>query len=139
PMPYADVHAGGWTRFTNGGGGAGCFDGAISTNLSGRYVKILDGCGGIDETSTGSIDFGTGSGTNCTVPAGHSAGDTHAARTTYYELNRVMEQARGYLPDNEWLQETLTANVNVNNVCNAFWNGSTLNFFRQGGGCANTG
>src|SRR5690606_10591918 len=24
-------------------------------------------------------------------------------------------------------------------TCNAFWNGSTVNFYREGGGCANTG
>src|SRR5207247_872667 len=34
----------------------------------------------------------------------------------------------------------LTANMNVNNTCNAFWNGSTVNFFRDSGSaCRNTG
>ena len=32
-----------------------------------------------------------------------------------------------------------TANMNINITCNAFWNGSTLNFYRSGGGCSNTG
>jgi hypothetical protein len=141
PMPYTDVHTGGDTFFTTSGGGAGCADGTIRTTLSGRYVDIVDVCGAIDEASTGSLDLGTSAGSDCTVPAGHSAGDTHAARTTYYELNRIMEQARGYLPDNEWLQAPLTANVNINQACNAFWNGSTVNFFRRSlpSGCGNTG
>ena len=29
--------------------------------------------------------------------------------------------------------------MNINSTCNAFWNGSTINFYRSGGGCANTG
>jgi hypothetical protein len=29
--------------------------------------------------------------------------------------------------------------MNINNTCNAFWNGSTVNFYRSGGGCSNTG
>ncbi len=29
--------------------------------------------------------------------------------------------------------------MNINSTCNAFWNGSTVNFYRSGGGCSNTG
>ncbi|MEE8522991.1 MAG: hypothetical protein V3T72_03585 [Thermoanaerobaculia bacterium] len=29
--------------------------------------------------------------------------------------------------------------MNINNTCNAFWNGLTVNFYRSGGGCSNTG
>jgi hypothetical protein len=29
--------------------------------------------------------------------------------------------------------------MNINNTCNAYWSGSTLNFYRSGGGCGNTG
>jgi hypothetical protein len=139
PMPYADVVTGAGTEYATTGGVVSCVDGAIATTLNGRYVRIADGCGPVHETSSGSLDLGTSGGTNCTVPAGHSAGDTHAARTTYYELNRIMEQARGYLPTNEWLQRQLVANVNIDQNCNAFWNGATVNFVRAGGGCANTG
>ena len=45
---------------------------------------------------------------------------------------------RGQLPSNSWLQNRLTANMNLNQNCNAYWNG-TVNFFTSGGGCANTG
>ena len=49
--------------------------------------------------------------------------------------------ARGYLPNNTWLtgSSVLVANVNINQTCNAFWNGSSVNFYRSGGGCSNTG
>ena len=29
--------------------------------------------------------------------------------------------------------------MNINQTCNGFWNGSTINFYRSGGGCRNTG
>ena len=54
-------------------------------------------------------------------------------------MNKLVEQARGWLPGNAWLNGTLTTNVNINLTCNAFWNGSTINFYRSGGGCRNTG
>ena len=51
----------------------------------------------------------------------------------------MMEIARSRLPSNNWLQGRLTANMNIANTCNAYWNGSTINFYRSGGGCGNTG
>ncbi len=145
PMPFADIYV---NRplgsvpdtFTNSGGVLACVDGSIATRLSGRYASINDNCGAIDESvAAGDLDLGTSGGTDCTVPPGHSAGDTHSARSGFYEVNRIKEQARSWLPDNLWLQGQLTANMNIDNTCNAFWNGSTINFYRSGGGCGNTG
>ncbi|MCP4665759.1 MAG: endopeptidase, partial [Deltaproteobacteria bacterium] len=53
-------------------------------------------------------------------------------------LNKIIEMGRGQLPSNSWLQARLTSNMNINNTCNAYWNG-TVNFYRSGGGCSNTG
>ena len=33
---------------------------------------------------------------------------------------------------------SIPTNVNINNSCNAFYSGSTVNFYRAGGGCPNT-
>ncbi len=33
----------------------------------------------------------------------------------------------------------MTTTVNINSTCNAYWDGSTINFYRAGGGCGNTG
>jgi len=49
-----------------------------------------------------------------------------------------MEKGRSWLPSNGWLASQVVDNVNINNTCNAFWNGS-VNFYRSGGGCRNTG
>jgi trimeric autotransporter adhesin len=140
PMPWANTGLAAPNDFTNS---AGLFDwvsGTTTTTLTGRYVRISDSCGTISNSSTtGSIGLGGTNGQHDCTNAGGSAGNTAASRTAFYEVNKLAEQARGWLPGNTWLQARLTANVNLNNTCNAFWNGSTINFYRSGGGCRNTG
>jgi hypothetical protein len=141
PMPFADTGLPAPNNFTNSAGLFNYTSGTVTTTLSGKYVRISDTCGAISESSsTGDIDLaGTNGQHDCTVPSGHSAGDTAAARSCFYEVNKLAEMARGWLPTNPWLQSQLTANVNINDTCNAFWDGTTINFYRSGGGCRNTG
>ncbi|MEE8524560.1 MAG: hypothetical protein V3T72_11565, partial [Thermoanaerobaculia bacterium] len=128
------------TLFTDAGGNLlTCVDGTITSTLSGQFMAMNDNCGAISLSSTGDIDFGTSGGIDCTTPGFGGAGNTHSSRSGFYEMNRYKEMARGQLPGNAWLSEQLTANMNINDTCNAFWNGSTVNFYRSGGGCNNTG
>lgn len=156
PMPYADVtRADGTQTFTNKAGLVNV-DGTFSTSLSGRYVRINDNCGAIDESTTcRDLNLGTSGGTDCVTPPGHSLGDTHASRTGFYEVNRIIEQAKGWIPNTYpvdtppagWLHRQLTANMNITSTCNAFWTpvGGTINFYREGPSatgsviCRNTG
>jgi len=136
PMPFANIATGVYTN------SAGVFSGTTGTStLLGQYVGVSDSCGAISKAAdaNGAIAFGSSTGTDCTTPGTGGAGNTHAARTQFYALNRAKEVARGWLPANTWINARLTANVNLNQTCNAYWNGSTVNFFRSGGGCANTG
>jgi hypothetical protein len=137
PLPFANLSSGGFTS------SAGVYDytsGVVSSTLNGQYVRINDTCGSISQSSDvdGNIAFGASGGTDCTTPGSGGAGNTHASRTQFYHLNRAKEAARGWL-NRPWLSQKLTANVNIINTCNASWNGSTVNFYRSGGGCANTG
>ncbi len=140
-MPFTDVANAGDDFFTDSGGNLlACVDGDITTTLSGQFVSMFDNCGAISATTGGDIlDFGTSGGDDCTTPGLGGAGNTHSSRTGMYELNRIIEMARGHLPDNVWLQGQLTANMNINQFCNAFWGGGSVNFYRSGGGCGNTG
>jgi trimeric autotransporter adhesin len=135
-MPFTNLSTGGFAN------SAGVFSasGATST-LAGQYVRITDTCGAISQAADGSgnIVFGTSTGTDCTTPGHGGAGNTHSSRTQFYHVNRIKEVGRGWLPSNTWLNGQLTVNVNLNQTCNAYWNGSTLNFFKSGGGCGNTG
>jgi fibronectin type 3 domain-containing protein len=137
-MPYADLSSGG---FANSAGIYSFGGGTVTSLLAGQFVKINDTCGAISQASDGSgnIAFSTSAGTDCTTPGHGGAGNTHASRTQFYQVNRIKEVGRGWLPANTWLTQQLTVNVNLNQTCNAYWNGVTLNFFKSGGGCGNTG
>jgi hypothetical protein len=142
PMPYADVMINKKTLATGDMGLFECSRGPknSTTNLVGPYAKISDRCGVVSESGNcnSNLDLGASGGTDCTVPQGHSSGDTHSSRTNFYHLNRIKEKGRYWLPSNTWLAQQLTANVNITSTCNAYWNGS-VNFYRSGGGCRNTG
>lgn len=140
PMPYARVTVPGGTLVADVGGNLPqCVDGSITAGLSGQYVTINDNCGASSLSGTGDLNFGGSGGTDCTTPGVGGPGNTHAARSGYFELNMIKEMGRSQLPLNTWLQGNLTANMNIANTCNATWNGSAVNFYRSGGGCGNTG
>ncbi len=134
PMPFMEVGS----QITDTGGNFTAA-GSQTARLYGPYVNMADNCGTDSLTQSNGIDWGTSGGTDCTTPGFGGAGNTHASRDGFYELNKLKEMARGQLPSNTWLQGRLTSNMNINSTCNAFWNGSTVNFYRSGGGCANTG
>jgi len=121
-------------NYTYGGGTA-------TSTLNGKYFNMSDKCGAISlsNSTTGDLAFGTSGGTDCTTPGAGGVGNTHATRTGFYHLTNINRKAATFLPANAWLNGTVTANMNVNATCNAFWDGSTVNFYRSGGGCSNTG
>jgi Ca2+-binding RTX toxin-like protein len=137
PMPFADVSSGGFTD----AGGNFTAAGSVTTTLSGQYVLIDDQCAGVFmESSTGDIELGgTDGDVDCDTPT--SGDNTASARSGFYEVNRIIELAQGQLPANTWLTSQLESNMNINNTCNAFWSPSagTINFYREGDGCGNTG
>ena len=140
PMPFADTGLASPNNFTNSAGILNWTTGTVTTTLTGQFVDIVDTCGAISNSSTtGSIALGGANNQHDCTNGGGSTGNTPASRSAFYELNKLAEEARGWLPSNTWLRSRLTTNVNINLTCNAFWNGSTVNFYRSGGGCRNTG
>ena len=140
PFPFSNV-TNGTPKVTDAFGNYDYTGGTATDTLNGKYIRISDACGAISlsNATTGNLAFGTSGGTDCTTPGVGGAGNTHAARSGFYHLTNINRKAAGFLPGNAWLAGTLTANMNINNTCNAFWNGSTVNFYRSGGGCSNTG
>ncbi|MEE4301508.1 MAG: proprotein convertase P-domain-containing protein, partial [Pseudomonadales bacterium] len=143
PMPFTNyVELNQPEAFTNDAGVYDCvsLSNPVETNLSGPYVIIDETCGPITQSATcgETFDLGLKVGTNCEVAPGDSPGNTAAARSAFFHVNRVAQAARAYLPDNTWLQNPVVTNTNVNNTCNASWGGE-INMFRAGNGCGNTG
>jgi hypothetical protein len=139
PMPFANTGLAAPNNFTNSAGVFNWSGGTSTTTLSGKYVQISDDCGAVSQsTVTGSILMGGLNGQHDCTSVG-SAGNTASSRSAYYEINKIAEQARGWLPANLWLQSQLSTNVNISDTCNAFYDFFSINFFRSGGGCRNTG
>jgi len=148
PFPYANYS--GTTSFADGSGN---YTGTTGTStLTGQYVKIQsgktasEGCNTTSTTeislasdATGLINFSTSSGTDCTTPGVGGVGNTHAARTQYWNVTQIKLKALTYLPTNNWLQGQLTDYVNRVAYCNAYWDGTAVNFFKSVSGCANLG
>ncbi|MBN1295289.1 hypothetical protein JXA80_00825 [bacterium] len=134
PFPFVTTSAGNSTS-----GGQFNSAGSTSADLNGQYVRISDSCGAISLSSTSDLDFGSSGGQDCTTPGFGGAGNTHASRSCFYHLSQIKFKAMGYLPTNTWLQGKVRSNLNINNTCNAYWDGSSVNFYRSGGGCSNTG
>ncbi len=141
--PFGFVTVTNGTTKTADAGGNYTYDGGTATAaLSGKYVKTSDACGTSSLSSTttpGDLAWGTSTGTDCVTPGVGGLGNTHSSRTNYYHLTLWKEKAIAWLPSNAWLPGTLTSNVNINDTCNAYWDGTTVNFFKSGGGCSNTG
>ncbi len=137
PVPFTNISTGG---FTNSAGVYTFTNAATTSSLNGQFVRPVDSCGAISLAADGSgnFDFGSSPASDCSTPGFGGAGNTRASRTQFYWVNRVKEVGRGWLPA-AWLSAQLTTNVNLNQTCNAYWNGATLNYFRAGGGCGNTG
>jgi uncharacterized repeat protein (TIGR01451 family) len=136
PMPFANVL--GTDFVTNSSGMVSGIGINMSVDFSGPYLQMVDGCGEAFETANmcTNLDAGTSAGHDCVVPAGHSPGDTHASRTGFYELNRQIQGWRDRLPASAtaqpWLNDQLTANMNIKSTCNAFWDGASVNFYQSG-------
>ena len=85
------------------------------------------GTGGRDVVTPGQPTIAYGNGTS-----------TPADRTAFFHTNVARAIALKWL-DLPWLQAKVDVNVNINDVCNAFWDGSALNFFKAGELTSTTG
>lgn len=125
PMPFADTGFPVPHDFSNSAGVFDFTDGSGATTLRGRYIDIRGFPQGLHEGSVGgAISLYGANRDHDFTSSGTSPGNTAAARTAFYEMNKIAEMARGYLPDNERLQQPLITLVNADEIdgdvaCNA--------------------
>jgi len=145
PMPFAKVIIGHKRQTANNMGTFQCSPsgGVATVTLSGPFVGIYENCGPVSESVTceGDLGLGVSSGSDCTVPPGASPGDTHAARTSFYHLNRAIEKAQWYLPTISWLRREFECEVNFDLECGTSFltRDNRGRYARSGGACANAG
>jgi Zn-dependent metalloprotease len=104
----------------------------VTTQLRGRYSAVFRD-DGAEATWTG---LGTPG-----VPLDIKFGDSNshvAERDGYYSHNRVHNWLKSVDPTFTSLDYQMFCNVNIStDVCNAYWNGNSINFYKEGGGCVN--
>ncbi|HJN76446.1 MAG TPA: MYXO-CTERM sorting domain-containing protein [Myxococcota bacterium] len=128
PIPLAPVISDDDTTRTDFDG---VFDiggsGPYFTEFDGNYVRVRNGDGAEGE---GWLD---GSAYTWTT-----ADATQAEIDSYVFVHQVKAWAEEIAPEVGMVNQRLTSNVNLNSSCNAYYDGS-LNFYKAGGGCNNTG
>ena len=137
PAAHLQLHSSRGTATTDGDG-AFKFSGAagpliVNANLHGAYVDVQN------------LDGPNASFVGMMRPESAYALEWTEARSTPEErdvfrgatvTNRFVAPV---FPGLTWLDQPILAKVNHKRTCNAYWNGSSINFFAAGNGCNNTG
>jgi hypothetical protein len=142
PLPYLRVRIGETEAFTDTDGQfvipyGGSDQVTVESTLQGKYFRI-ENQGGANAMLTqnvmppGPADFLHNADNNSQIP--------RAEVNAYKHSNIVRDYTLVYNPAYPAVhsQQNFTVNVNIGQSCNAFYNGSSINFYTSGGGCANT-
>ena len=129
PLKNMKVVEGGTTYFTDNTGFLGLTNTAATTatmSLEGQWVRVRTN----NVTPSWTVNLTPG------VNAVNIDGNTDIKqRTTYNAIVTVHDYMKTKYPAFTGLDFALTANVDVAGSCNAFYDGSSVNFFAAGGGC----
>ena len=104
----------------------------VTSQLRGTYVTVQNS-GGANASFSGTMQPD--------VPFALAWTDGNSSieqRDTFYAVNTTNRFVSTII-NVPWMSTAVTANVNLAQTCNAYWNGSSINFFRAGSGCNNTG
>ncbi|MBM4109408.1 MAG: hypothetical protein FJ255_11480 [Phycisphaerae bacterium] len=133
--------SGGNTGFTdNSGNFLIAHPGSTAVNVSagltnGQWTSINDNSGTAITSETISITPGVpGSFTLNPTPSEFVTAQVNAFR----HVTNTRNFFKGLQPSFTGLDLPLPANVNLTSTCNAFYNGTSTNYYRVGGGCNNT-
>jgi hypothetical protein len=151
PMPYAKVASGATTVFTDVNGnfvlpnaGSGAVD--VTSHMDGLYFDVANHYG---LTTPPTAPQESMQITQSVMPPGpvnfvhNQANDNEHVRAevnAYLHANIARDHILQYNPEYPEISTDVDFNINVsfNLQCNAFYNGSSINFYRAGGSCGNT-
>ncbi len=97
-----------------------------TVKLQGLYSKVI--------TNGSTPSFTTSLSDGATISFDNDA--SLQERSAYYHVNIIHDTMKAHFPSFTGLDFALPTNVDLTSgTCNAFWNGSSINFYAQGGGC----
>jgi hypothetical protein len=141
PMPYARVTGGGQTAYADVDGNytlpANPGPVVVESRVRGLFFRVFNQ-GGSDAVLTQSVS--SPGMANFIHNDANPNELTRAEVNAYYHANVARDIALKYNPAYPVIagQTEFTVNVNLGQNCNAFYNGTSINFYTSGGGCANT-
>lgn len=101
-------------------------------NLEGSWSKVYDDATGITPSYVDNITVNTGG--VYTYPTSTTFGERYI--NAYYHTTLAHDHMKALLPAFNGMDVQLPTNVDVGTTnCNAFYNGSSINFLPEGGGC----
>lgn len=125
-LPFITVRSGGNTATANGNGNFNVAGNQATITLSSPFFSVTNEAGNNAQIVSGnSFLFGSNQATRAEV-------------STFFHLNVARTWAKDVI-NPRWFATRVGANVNINQSCNAFWNGRTVNFFSASANCNNTG
>lgn len=140
-LPEARVtitSGGSGSTFTNSNGlfnFAGVGSRTIRARLDGRWSNVQNQAGADAEQS-----INAGEGDNFHFDLNTTTNEFPTAEATcFYWVTETHRYSSFIMGGNNGVEYELTTNVNINSNCNAFWDGSSINMYRAGSGCPNTG
>ena len=138
PAAYMTVTASGVGTTTTDENGDFNFPGVtgpinVTFVYDGLYNNVRNNSGG-DYTLTQAL---TGTG-NSVLLNPTPNGDTTAQSNIFYYINLMRDWTRAQNAADSSMDFVNTSNANINSSCNAFYDGSSTNYYRPGGGCVNT-
>jgi hypothetical protein len=136
PFPHLRVVVGGTAVFTDSVGhysGAGPDPSSVTASLTGPFCNVIRDDGGANAS------FSTSSPNPGTVDVAWVDANSHEAeRDGFYHVNVAHDYAKRLEPTFTGLDYAVPTTVNIAATCNAFWDGTGVNFYAAGGGCPNT-
>lgn len=132
PLPLALVSSSDGSTYTDATGAFATSgtNTSLRATLEGQYVRMRNDAG-----SAASLAFAGGDTVWTTANA------TQAELSSYAFLHDVRAWGQIYGPDRDWVARRITTHVNLNDVCNAYFDpgSNSVNFYKAGSGCNNTG
>jgi hypothetical protein len=105
----------------------------LTAGLNGSFVRVLNAQGAEASFTTSIVPGDT------LQMLWEVANSRHDERTCFYHTNVIHDFINMIDPTFTDLDFDLPCNVNILDYCNAYWDGSSINFFTRGSGCSNTG
>lgn len=143
PMPYARAWVGSTVVYADSHGvftipnQSGTV--TLGTSLAGRWFTTFNvAAGNATLSMTNSATAGTPA--SMLLNAANTAEADRAAVNAYLHANKARDFALAYLPTYPGIgtQTAWPVNVQVSGTCNAYYDGSSINFYPAAGGCNNT-